>query len=414
MKKINFFTYDYPFEGNDNKFIEDELSMISTIFDKVNVIPIKKKKKIKKNFIKKDNIFYDFSLSENIFKYKNIINIFFSCILCKYFWREIFNVSKKNIFLKLKMIISERILAENTYNWIIKYKNLNLQNEIFYSYWSNFTLMSFYFLKKKNLINFCFARTLGSDLNGFIPNDDFIAFKKFKFKMLNFLIILNEGQREKLKKEKLLNDEKIFKCYQGINLQIFEEKQKHDKKIHILSCGRLVHVKNTLQILNFIQKFSQSVRDYEIIYTCIGTGPDLINVKKTADLKLKHVKFNLIENVPNLVEFIKKNKIDFYINLSKSEGMSFAVMEAMSLGIPVICSDIPGNTEIINNKNGYVLKSSNDLEMKKIIEEIKNDLENRTVYNKKIETINFVKNKLDRKIVLQQMKNLLKNNLFIN
>ena len=75
------------------------------------------------------------------------------------------------------MIISERILAENTYNWIIKNKNLNLQNEIFYSYWSNFTLMSFYFLKKKNLINFCFARTLGSDLNGFIPNDDFIAFK---------------------------------------------------------------------------------------------------------------------------------------------------------------------------------------------------------------------------------------------
>ena len=98
MKKINFFTYDYPFEGNDNKFIEDELSMISTIFDKVNVIPIKKKKKIKKDFIKKDNIFYDFSLSENIFKYKNIISIFFSCILCKYFWREIFNVSKKNIF----------------------------------------------------------------------------------------------------------------------------------------------------------------------------------------------------------------------------------------------------------------------------------------------------------------------------
>ena len=35
----------------------------------------------------------------------------------------------------------------------------------------------------------------------------------------------------------------------------FEEKQRHDKKIHILSCGRLVHVKNTSKILNFIQKF---------------------------------------------------------------------------------------------------------------------------------------------------------------
>ena len=38
---------------------------------------------------------------------------------------------QKKIFFKLKMIISERILAENTYNWIIKNKNLNLQNEIF-------------------------------------------------------------------------------------------------------------------------------------------------------------------------------------------------------------------------------------------------------------------------------------------
>ena len=44
MKTINIFTYDYPFEGNDHRFIEDELMMISSIFDKVNVIPIKKKK----------------------------------------------------------------------------------------------------------------------------------------------------------------------------------------------------------------------------------------------------------------------------------------------------------------------------------------------------------------------------------
>ena len=94
-----------------------------------------------------------------------------------------------------------------------------------------------------------------------------------------------------------------------------------------------------MQILDFIQKFNQLIQEYEIIYTCIGSGPDFFKVK-TAELKLKHVKFNLIENVPNLVEFIKKNKIDFYINLSRSEGMSFAVMEAMSLGILVICSNI--------------------------------------------------------------------------
>ena len=52
--------------------------------------------------------------------------------------------------------------------------------------------------------------------------------------------------------------------------------------------------------------------------------------------------------------------------------------------------------------------------MQKIIRDIKNDLENKTFYDKKIETKDFVKNKLDRKIVLQQMKKLLVNRFLLN
>lgn len=414
MKILNLFTYDYPSQGNDHFFIEDEIKMLSETFDHINIIPLKWDSKFKENFIKKGNLNYDFSLSQNLFQIKNIVKIFSKIIFCKNLWNEFFKIKQQNFLKKISMIIKERILAEHICLWVKNKKKKSAQEEIFYSYWSNHTLLSFYFLKKENVINNCFARTLGSDLNGFIINDDFVAFKKLKFQMLDFLIILNEGQREKLRKEKLINDDKVIKCYQGIDLQTFHEKQKSDKKIHILSCGQLVHVKNTLQILDFIQTFNQLLQNYEIIYTCIGSGPDFINVKKAAELKLNHIKFNLIKKVPNLVDFIKKNKIDFYINLSRSEGMSFAVMEAMSLGIPVICSNIPGNTEIINKKNGYILNSLDNLEMQKIIRDIKNDLENKTFYNKKIETINFVKNKLDRKIVLQQMKDLLVNKLLLN
>ena len=51
--------------------------------------------------------------------------------------------------------------------------------------------------------------------------------------------------------------------------------------------------------------------------------------------------------------------------------------------------------------------------MQKIITDIKQDLENKTFYKKKTK-INFVKNRLDRKIVLQQMKNILVNKLSLN
>ena len=37
MRVLNLFTYDYPFEGNDQNFIEDEIKMLSTLFDKINI-----------------------------------------------------------------------------------------------------------------------------------------------------------------------------------------------------------------------------------------------------------------------------------------------------------------------------------------------------------------------------------------
>ena len=56
---------------------------------------------------------------------------------------------------------------------------------------------------------------------------------------------------------------------------------------------------------------------------------------------------------------MKKNQVDYFINLSHSEGIAFN-MEVMSCGIPVVCNNIPGNIELINNRNGIVFNKIND------------------------------------------------------
>ena len=43
----------------------------------------------------------------------------------------------------------------------------------------------------------------------------------------------------------------------------------------------------------------------------------------------------------------------------------------MSFGIPIICSNIPVNTEIINKLNGYIIKSNTDIEFQNVINQIK-------------------------------------------
>ena len=224
-KNLNIFTYDFPFIGNDSKFMIDEINFLAKRFDKINIIPIKKKKYIIKKLNKNIKINYDliYEIYHPLYCFNKIINIFF----CSYFWKEFVNLKRKNFFRKLRMIFTERYLAESVYSFVKK--KPKIINSLSYSIWSNHTLIGFYLLKKKKLIGKCFARTLGSDLKGFIPFDKYIAFKDIKFKKLDLVITLNSEQNKILHSQKLIKKNLILKNYLGINRQYnfkFSSKKK--------------------------------------------------------------------------------------------------------------------------------------------------------------------------------------------
>ena len=58
-------------------------------------------------------------------------------------------------------------------------------------------------------------------------------------------------------------------------------------------------------------------------------------------------------------------------------------MEALSCSIPIICSNIPGNIEIINKKNGYILDELSNDNYISISKIIRNDYLNKKKYIKK-------------------------------
>jgi glycosyltransferase involved in cell wall biosynthesis len=354
-KKINIFTYDYPYVGNDSHFIEDEINKITKIFKYVKIIPLKKGQKLRNTFKHHNNIEFDQGLSESIFSIKIFI-VFFNIFFCKYLWKQLFKIKKPFFFKKIKMTIKERILSEFVILYIKK-KKFDIHKEIFYSYWANHTLIAFNILDIRD----SFARSLGSDLNGFLPGDNYVPFINIKYKKLKFILTLNYGQQQKLLNEKLIKKHKIIKCYQGMPVQTSGSIINKDKsKITFLSCGSLIHVKNTKQIIEFLSYFSKKERNIEIFYICIGKGnleDEIFKLKKNVPANLN---ISFIKSVPNLVNYIKKKNINYFINFSKSEGMSFAVMEALSMSLPVISSNIPGNKEIINNYNGFIIANYNN------------------------------------------------------
>lgn len=356
MKNTNLFifTYDYPYVGNDSKFIIDEINFLSKLFNKVYLIPIKvTNKKIKQN----KNVIIDHKLINEIYNLKHLLIKLSKIITCKYFWRELTEISYNNFFRKIKMIIKERYLAESIF-YYVKRKKIKLKGNFFYSIWSNHTLMGFNLLKENRLINYCFARSLGQDVSGFIPNDDYVAYLKPKFKNLDFVLVLNNGQIKKLLSNQIIKKNKIIKNFMGMKKSLGNKLNFEKDLLNFASCGSLNNVKNTLEIFKFIQVFSKNHPEVKVNYFCIGDGVEKENLMLFAKdkFKLDNLNFIYINKIPNLVNFLKRKKINYFLNFSKIEGMSFAVMEAISCYIPIICSKIEGNKEIMNGKNGYVIK----------------------------------------------------------
>src|SRR5207247_11237958 len=56
-----------------------------------------------------------------------------------------------------------------------------------------------------------------------------------------------------------------------------------------------------------------------------------------------------------LFDFYRSQPVDLFINTSKSEGTPVTIMEAISVGIPVVATAVGGNVEIVTEENGVVV-----------------------------------------------------------
>ena len=134
-----------------------------------------------------------------------------------------------------------------------------------------------------------------------------------------------------------------------------------------LSIGQLSKRKNHKVAIKALSK----INNPKVKYLIVGFGELEEYLKNlVADLNLeKRVIF------AGFRDDIKKilNAVDAFVFPSLQEGLPVALMEAMSTGLPVVCSKIRGNTDLIENGKGGYIYDSYDVEgfaqgMKKIVE----------------------------------------------
>jgi len=174
-----------------------------------------------------------------------------------------------------------------------------------------------------------------------------------------------------------------------ISSRIQKIKNMNSKKIVIGTLGAInVKYKGheyVIQAIKLLENYG-----YEIEYQIVGGGSkerlEKISKKYNVEEKVKFVG-TLSHN--DVFEWLKM--IDIYIQPSLTEGLPRSVIEAMSLGCPVVGTNVGGMSELIDNsflvkkKNAKSIKNKIlDLNQKKLIEQSKKNLEKSKEYEEKV------------------------------
>ncbi|MBG9985128.1 glycosyltransferase family 4 protein [Aerococcaceae bacterium DSM 111022] len=161
----------------------------------------------------------------------------------------------------------------------------------------------------------------------------------------------------------------------GLDLEKFEnvnpEKKKKLKDLGlppnsfiVLSVGELNKNKNHEVIIRALGKLKKK----EIHYIICGAGV-LHNKLKTLSKELKvEENVHLLGFRRDILEICKVS--DLFVLPSKREGLPVSLMEAMATGLPVVASNIRGNSELIDDKKGGFLCSKDSIE--EYVESIEN------------------------------------------
>lgn len=273
-------------------------------------------------------------------------------------------VSRKNIsaYMKLKnLIISEKYDLVSTHTPVasacVRLACRNMKNvKVVY------TAHGFHFYKGAPLKNWLL----------------YYPVEKWLSKFTDILITINKEDYERAKSS---FKAKRIEYVPGVGLdtkkiqEVVIDKQAKRKELGVpedafllLSVGELNKNKNHETVIKAIAK----LKNPDIFYVICGQGPLESYLKKLiTELKLND-QVKLLGYRKDIIEICKA--ADTFVFPSFREGLSVALMEAMACGLPVVCSDIRGNRDlVVNGQGGYLVKPDIDVEFESALQKVFNN-----------------------------------------
>jgi sugar transferase (PEP-CTERM/EpsH1 system associated) len=130
--------------------------------------------------------------------------------------------------------------------------------------------------------------------------------------------------------------------------------------------SRLDRIKNHAGLISAVQKINRGPHKVRLVI--VGDGPDRPYIEKLAGPSSQTAAPILVGYTPDVASYYKV--FDAFVLNSVAEGMSNTLLEAMSSGLPTVCTAVGGNPELIeNNTRGILIAAGADSELESAITE---------------------------------------------
>ena len=180
----------------------------------------------------------------------------------------------------------------------------------------------------------------------------------------SYMLACSASERELGVKEVHYNESHALVWHNSVPdvLQMINKEKEKDDSFRICCVGRPCYQKNTLFLVEVVRKVVEKIPNVKFYLLGVGYySPDLEEMQKIIKQYALEDRIEMVSWLPQKDMFRYMMNSDVYLTVSRYEGLPLSVIEAMSLGCPVVASNVPGNVDCVKSGiNGYLLPLETD------------------------------------------------------
>ncbi|MCJ7508976.1 MAG: glycosyltransferase [candidate division Zixibacteria bacterium] len=179
-----------------------------------------------------------------------------------------------------------------------------------------------------------------------------------------------------------IDPNRIDLIYNGVDLNPFKKidqnlRQETKQKLNLAADSSVVGLVANLRPIKNIELFIESAalvlkKRRNVYFLLVGEGPSINDLRNLSKRLRIEDKVLFIGHCTDIIPYLAI--FDVGVLSSDSEGFSNSILEYMAAGLPVVATEVGGNTEaIVHNQTGFLVKPKDKEEMSKTLLTLLND-----------------------------------------